>query len=150
MRVLVSILALGLCVSGCSLFEPQKKPACEGSNVKGCSPVIYFNLDSDVISPYGKKRLDWAYDKMMRWEGKRMLITGYTDHQGSDAYNMNLSKRRATAAKNYLVARGIDANRIDIDYKGEAEIICEPGEECEAVDRRVIVKMYNPKHWWIF
>ena len=147
MRFLAIVLAVSLLVSGCS---PQKKAACEGSNVKGCSPVIYFNLDSDVVSPYGKKRLDWAYDKMMRWEGKRMLITGYASELGAEDYNMDLSKRRAIAVKEYLVGRGIDPNRIDIDFKGKTELICEDDIDCESVDRRVIVKMYNPKHWWIF
>ena len=149
MRFLAVILTLGLLVSGCAT-GPQKKAACEGSNVKGCSPVIYFNLDSDVVSPYGKKRLDWAYDKMTRWEGKRMLITGYASELGSEDYNMDLSERRAKAVKEYLVGRGIDPNRIDIDFKGKTELICEGNVECESVDRRVIVKMYNPKHWWIF
>ena len=149
MRFLTVVLTLGLLVSGCAI-EPKKEAACEGSHVKGCSPVIYFNLDSDVVSPYGKKRLDWAYDKMVRWEGKKMLVTGYADEQGSDDYNMDLSKRRAIAVKNYLVARGIDPDRIDIDYKGKTELICVEDPLCEAVDRRVTVKMYNPKHWWIF
>ena len=149
MRFLAIVLTAGLLVSGCA-WGPQKKAACEGSNVKGCSPVIYFNLDSDVVSPYGKKRLDWAYDKMMRWEGKRMLITGYASELGSEDYNMDLSERRAKAVKEYLVGRGIDPNRIDIDFKGKTELICEDDINCESVDRRVIIKMYNPKHWWIF
>ena len=146
MKVLTIFVAAGLLLGGCA---SEKISACQGSHVKGCSPVVYFDFNSSVVSPYGKERLDWGYDKLIRWPGKKVLVTGYTDEVGSDSYNFRLSKRRAEAIKAYYVGRGIDPNRIDIEYKGKTELVCED-KECQDLNRRAIVKIYNPKHWWIF
>ena len=43
----------------------------------------------------------------------KVLIAGHTDHSGSAAYNMDLSKRRAESVKQFLVAQGVDAGRIE-------------------------------------
>ena len=42
------------------------------------------------------------------------------DSKGAESYNMKLSKRRATAAVNYLVSKGVDRNRLIMEYKGES------------------------------
>lgn len=49
-----------------------------------------------------------------------LLVAGHTDSQGSANYNLNLSQRRAQAVKNYLVNRGIAANRLIVKGYGEA------------------------------
>ena len=48
-------------------------------------------------------------------------IEGHTDNTGSAEYNMGLSKKRAENAKAYLVDKGIDPSRIEVDGKGADE-----------------------------
>jgi peptidoglycan-associated lipoprotein len=51
--------------------------------------------------------------------GIRITIEGHCDERGSEAYNLALGDKRANAAKEFLVAQGIDPARIDIISYGE-------------------------------
>lgn len=65
-------------------------------------------------------------------------ITGHTDSQAPDEYNMELSKNRVKAVQNYLVSKGISKSRVKIDWKGETEPIATNNtEEGREKNRRV-------------
>jgi outer membrane protein OmpA-like peptidoglycan-associated protein len=53
----------------------------------------------------------------------RIKVTGHTDNVGSDAYNIDLSKRRAQSLIDFFVAHGLSKDRIEIDFKGESDPI---------------------------
>lgn len=59
-------------------------------------------------------------------EINNVVITGYTDRIRSEKYNQKLSERRAAAVKNYMTSKGIDANRLKAEGKGEANpvVVC--------------------------
>ena len=118
---------------------PDKVPACQGSVVKGCSPTVYFLFDSDVISPRGEKRLDWAVKKLSRYPKKRVLVAAHTDQTGPQKYNMNLSLRRAKNAKKYLVSKGIDADRIGFAIFGPTRPVCSDYSGCAQLNRRIVL-----------
>ena len=76
-----------------------------------------------------------------------VVITGYTDRIGSDKYNQKLSERRAVSVKNYLTGKGIDANRLNAQGKGEANpvVVCTDRKlaaliKCLEPNRRVEVE----------
>lgn len=76
-----------------------------------------------------------------------VVITGYTDRIGSDKYNQKLSERRAVSVKNYLAGKGIDANRLKAEGKGEANpvVVCSDKKlpaliKCLEPNRRVEVE----------
>ena len=152
MRLFVPVIVLGLFLAGCAneMGNTHKVPACTGSLVKGCSPTVYFHVNSAIISLNGQKRLDWAYRKMARWPKLIATITGYADETGSVEYNLELSRLRALSAKLYLVRLGIDPRRIIIDYKGSSEPLCTGNQGCYEIDRRVILRMINQKTWGVF
>lgn len=49
----------------------------------------------------------------------RIKVTGHTDADGSDEYNIELSKKRAQSLIDFFVANGLSKDRIEIDFKGE-------------------------------
>ena len=81
--------------------------------------AIYFDYDKSDLKDEARATLD-AKLPLLRANGAvRIRIAGHTDERGSDEYNIALGQRRAAAAKNYLVANGIAADRIDVVSFGE-------------------------------
>jgi outer membrane protein OmpA-like peptidoglycan-associated protein len=84
---------------------------------------VYFDYDkSEIRSEY------YAFLKKMArvvdgHSDLRIKVTGHTDGDGSDAYNIELSKKRAEAIVNHFVSLGLSKDRIVIDFKGEKEPI---------------------------
>jgi outer membrane protein OmpA-like peptidoglycan-associated protein len=71
-----------------------------------------------------------------------IVMLGYTDVKGTDAYNMALGTRRAQAAKDYIVSKGIAPSRVVIDSRGERQQIANSaGAEGEAPNRRAIFRL---------
>lgn len=69
-----------------------------------------------------------------------VVITGYTDRIGSAKYNQKLSENRALSVKNYLTSKGIDANRLKAQGKGEAN----PVVVCTDKKRPALIKCLAP------
>ena len=68
-------------------------------------------------------------------------ITGYTDRLGSEEYNLELSKRRAEAVKEYLVEKGVEPRRLRAAGKGKAN----PVVQCtDHDDKEVLIKCLEP------
>ncbi|TNF48465.1 MAG: OmpA family protein [Bacteroidetes bacterium] len=84
---------------------------------------IYFDYDKDEL----KQEYYPFLIKMVRvvdgHSDLRIKVTGHTDSDGSDAYNDDLSKRRAEALINFFVSHGLSKDRIVLDFKGEKEPI---------------------------
>ncbi len=82
--------------------------------------IIHFDFDKSQIKSTEKAKLDSLADIMKTYPQLKYKAVGHTDSKGSDSYNMQLSKRRAIQAVNYMVATyGISKTRFEIDYKGE-------------------------------
>lgn len=71
---------------------------------------------------------------------RKVTITGYTDRIGSDAYNLELSQRRADAVKSYLVNKGIAADRLIASGKGKSNALV----QCADRDRAALIKCLEP------
>lgn len=138
------ILTTVLLLSGCTSQMPLKKLPCEGSVVKGCQPVVYYNQDSYEISPMGKDRLDWVYEKMKRYPRYHLTIKGFSDLQIQDQdHAKRLSYMRAYFAKDYLVKKGISDTRISAEGLGPKQAICFQ-DKCQSVNRRIQLEIYKP------
>jgi OOP family OmpA-OmpF porin len=82
--------------------------------------------------------LDVAVEQLAKCPEIRVTVGGHTDSMGSEAYNNNLSYRRAKAAADYFVERGIDARRLETEGFGESLPVA-PNDSAEgrARNRRV-------------
>ncbi|MCB9543346.1 MAG: OmpA family protein [Myxococcales bacterium] len=100
---------------------------------------IYFELDKAIIRPISFSILDQVVRVVVRNpQIKRLRIEGHTDSQGTDAYNMDLSQRRADAVMKYLVTAGVDPGRLEAVGYGESRPIeTNDTKEGRATNRRV-------------
>ncbi len=100
---------------------------------------ILFDFDSDVIRPESYPVLDDVVEKIkLLGKFKKIIIEGHCSSEGTEEYNMDLSRRRALAVKEYLVKKGIDPNKLEIQAYGESRpIASNETEEGRAQNRRV-------------
>ncbi|HSO18153.1 MAG TPA: OmpA family protein [Desulfosarcina sp.] len=82
---------------------------------------VSFDLDSDVVRPGLYNELNRIAQIMVKYPQTSILVEGHTDSTGSEAYNQQLSERRANSVKNLLVQRGVQAYRINILGYGESQ-----------------------------
>ncbi len=82
---------------------------------------IYFEYDRDIIQSEYEAYLNEMIRMVKSHSDLRILITGHTDSDGSDAYNIDLSKRRAAALVHFFETHGLQPSRVEIDFKGEKE-----------------------------
>jgi peptidoglycan-associated lipoprotein len=98
---------------------------------------VYFDYDKYDIRPSDAKILDASAAWLKSNDRNLLLIEGHCDERGTNEYNLALGERRAKAAMSYLVALGVQANRISIVSYGEEHPVCqEQGEACWAKNRR--------------
>src|SRR5690606_29598681 len=85
---------------------------------------VYFETDKDVIQARSHSLLDDVAGVLLKYpEIKRVEVAGHTDDQGEDAYNMDLSKRRAQAVLTYLANKGVAPERLEAAGYGESSPI---------------------------
>jgi peptidoglycan-associated lipoprotein len=98
---------------------------------------IRFEFDSYEIRSEDAQVLDQNADLMKANPGWLVLIEGHADQRGTPDYNLALSERRARASMNYLVSRGVRANRISVISYGKERPMCsEASEDCWSQNRR--------------
>jgi peptidoglycan-associated lipoprotein len=81
--------------------------------------MINFDFDRSEIRTADAQILDQKLAILRANPGLRIAITGNCDERGSDEYNLALGNRRAVAAKQYLVSRGIADSRVTTASNGE-------------------------------
>jgi len=98
--------------------------------------MIHFDFDRAILRPGDVQVLDEKLPILRDNPQLRIRVAGNCDERGSDEYNLALGNRRAITAKQYLVAHGIDASRIEVVSYGKEKPI-DPGhnEEAWAKDR---------------
>jgi outer membrane protein OmpA-like peptidoglycan-associated protein len=104
---------------------------------------LMFDYDSDVLRPAAQENLATLASSLDKYPNTDIIVVGHTDNRGSDTYNMSLSERRAAAAVNYLVSRGVARTRLRGAGRGETEPVA--SNETDAgrqQNRRVEVAIY--------
>jgi outer membrane protein OmpA-like peptidoglycan-associated protein len=99
---------------------------------------INFKSGSDEITVDSYKVLDEAAAVLVRYPEIRLEVQGHTDSDGSEAYNLDLSARRARSVVLYLANRGVEPARLEYVGYGEGRPLM-PGNRpaAKAVNRRV-------------
>lgn len=80
---------------------------------------VYFDFDSDELTPQAKSTLNELIAANRKNKIKLVYLEGYTDPKGTDEYNLDLSKRRLEAVKNYLLMNGFTVSQLTTNFFGE-------------------------------
>jgi peptidoglycan-associated lipoprotein len=98
---------------------------------------VFFDFDKYDIKPEAARTLNANIDWLKSNASVPVLIEGHCDERGTNAYNLVLGERRAKATRDYLVARGVAADRIvTISYGEERPACAERNQACWARNRR--------------
>lgn len=97
---------------------------------------IYFDLDKSNIKPQAAFELDKLVQVMKKYPEMVIRVESHTDNRADDDYNMALSNRRAQSTVQYVISKGIAANRISGVGKGETELKVECGNNCSSAQHQ--------------
>jgi outer membrane protein OmpA-like peptidoglycan-associated protein len=111
----------------------------------GCPDLtIYYLRDEKDLTGDDKAQLDKVVTFLNTYPTLNIELQGHTSALGADDYNMKLSEKRATQAKDYIVSKGISADRMTTKAFGETQTIGDQEtEEGRAKSRRTTIKIAN-------
>ena len=140
---------------------PAPLPVAQRTLTPTPAPAVSLKSQTDALFAYGGAKLQPAaageLDKFVgeasKFNVENVKVTGHTDRIGSAAYNQRLSEQRATAVRDYLVGKGMDAGKFTTEGKGATQPVSNCAKtanekssnaqlvECLRPDRRVDVDL---------
>jgi peptidoglycan-associated lipoprotein len=100
---------------------------------------VFFDTDQTELSGAAQATLDKQAVWLNRYSRYTFTIEGHADERGTREYNFALGARRADAAKNYLIAKGVAASRIKtISYGKERPVAVCNDISCWSQNRRAV------------
>lgn len=122
--------------AGCPLVIPTAE-----STAAGQYGTIQFEFDSSVLKTSSYPTLDKVSSDLRANSSTVLSLEGHASAEGTDSYNMSLSRDRANSVKTYLVNSGVDANRLTVKAFGESRpVASNTTEEGRMQNRRVEIK----------
>jgi peptidoglycan-associated lipoprotein len=99
--------------------------------------TVHFALNQYNIQENDKGTLSKQAAWLTRYPSVRLTVEGHADERGTREYNLALGARRANAVKEFLVAQGVAAGRLEtVSYGKERPICTESNEDCWSQNRR--------------
>ena len=113
---------------------------------------IFFDFDRSFLRDQSTVQLDKLHSILTKNPSYSAELHAHTDAMGSDTYNVALSKRRGYKTKNYLVKKGIGADRLDVQVYGEDRPVAKnaytdgvDSPEGRQLNRRVEIRIVDQK-----
>ena len=148
--VAVALVAM-LAVAGCASKQTPNNPADLGLGAGAATPGssqdftvnvgdrIFFDTDSSVIRADAQQTLSRQAQWLAQYPNYAITVEGHADERGTREYNLALGARRAASARDFLVARGVPANRIrTISYGKERPVAVCDNISCWSQNRRAV------------
>jgi len=124
--------------------SPADKPV----DAEGCTIVsvvlknVHFESNSSELTAGSSEELDKAVDAMNKYDQLRIEIQAHTDNMGEESYNQYLSEQRANSVRDYMIGKGIAADRMVAKGYGESTPITDNStRDGRAKNRRVELKI---------
>jgi peptidoglycan-associated lipoprotein len=146
---IVTFIAAALLLAGCA--SDKEMSTTDSSSTGGTSAApgsvedfqvnvgdrVFFDYDSYEIRADAQDTLNRQAAWLGQYGNYAITVEGHCDERGTREYNLALGERRANAVRNYLVAQGVDPNRIQtISYGKERPEIADSNESAWAQNRR--------------
>ena len=107
--------------------------------VQNAKDRVFFGFDKSKLSADSIAVLKTQAEWLKANPEKKVVVEGHTDDRGTRDYNLALGERRAVAVKNYLISRGVDADRIRvISYGKERPAVVGANEAAWSQNRRAV------------
>jgi peptidoglycan-associated lipoprotein len=166
--LLLAVVALSVCASGCSKRKPYVARPVDGTNgipsgdlsqqmgrpkeapedapgmaeFRANMKTVYFDYDKSELSSDQKAVLANGAAYLQSKKSVRVIVEGHCDKRGSVEYNFSLGQRRADVVRAFLVEKGVSASRITTLSKGsEVPAVVGDSEAAFAKNRRAEFKM---------
>ncbi len=115
------------------------KPGTQEDIVQNVGDRVFFSFDKSDLTSEAQATLDRQAVWLKKYSSVKIAVEGHCDERGTREYNLALGERRATAAKNYLVAAGIPASRITtVSYGKERPAVVGNNEAAWSQNRRAV------------
>ena len=112
-------------------------PGTQADFVQNVGDRVFFATDSSTLTPDARAILDRQAAWLAQYANNKLTVEGHCDERGTREYNLALGERRATAVRNYLVAKGVAADRLStISYGKERPEVLGSSDESWARNRR--------------
>ena len=100
---------------------------------------VFFDFDKSNLKPEGRATVEALATWMNNYPAVTITIEGHADERGTREYNLALGERRANSVYDYLLALGVQANRLrTISYGKERPAVLGSNEEAWAQNRRAV------------
>lgn len=154
-KILGALAAVAL-LAACSSEKPATQAVSTGSGTVAAAPSgpvpgseedlvanvgdrVFFAFDKSNLSDEAKATLDRQAAWLAKYPQVTLLIAGNCDDRGTEEYNLALGNRRAMAAKDYLVAKGVSGDRLKtISYGKDRPTALGDNEQAWAQNRNAI------------
>jgi len=139
---IVAALTIGACANKTNQFADAGNSAAPGSQqdfVVNVGDRVFFETDSTDLTPQSRATLDKQAQWLTQYNRYTFTIEGHADERGTREYNIALGARRAQTVREYLISRGIDANRMrTISYGKERPVAVCNDISCWSQNRRAV------------
>jgi peptidoglycan-associated lipoprotein len=116
------------------------RPGSQEDLVLNVGDRIFYGFDRYDLEPEARATIERWATWLQKYPQVTVTIEGHADERGTREYNLALSERRATAARNYLVALGINPDRVaSISYGKERPVCTASDEACWSQNRRGVM-----------
>lgn len=112
---------------------------CDSLKTAYSIPEIYYDLDKYDIRSDARPTLDKLVDLMKKHPEISLVTSSHCDSRASREYNRRLSMLRGRSVRSYLITKGINGNRIQVDYYGKSRLLnrCTDGVPCSEEDQQL-------------
>lgn len=165
---LLTMLAVLVLVAGCSKNEPDTGMVTTDSNysanqtttatttdtgmaagplagtqqdfVVNVGDRVFFDYDQHDLTAEGRSTVERQAQWLKQYANVSIVVEGHADERGTREYNLALGEKRATTVRNYLIANGVDAGRVQvISYGKERPAVMGSDDQSWAQNRRAVV-----------
>ncbi|MBC8241527.1 MAG: peptidoglycan-associated lipoprotein Pal [Alphaproteobacteria bacterium] len=120
-----------------AMMKSKVIPGSQEDLVLNIGGQIQFDFDKSNLRTDSRRVVERWADWMRQYPAVTVTIEGHCDERGTREYNLGLGERRADSARKYLIALGINADRVGtISYGKERPLCVSSNEECWSQNRR--------------